>query len=57
MISPNMIMTKLRAKGRAQLRLGGLEGGKARASKLFAKRRREIAQNAARSRWEGALTH
>lgn len=33
-------------------RLGGLKGGKARAAKLTAKRRRKIAQNAARSRWE-----
>lgn len=32
-------------------RLGGLKGGKARAEKLTAKRRREIALLAARSRW------
>lgn len=32
-------------------RLGGLKGGRARAEKLSAKRRREIAQNAAKSRW------
>lgn len=30
----------------------GKEGGKARARKLTAKRRREIAQRAARARWE-----
>jgi hypothetical protein len=32
-------------------RLGGLKGGKARAQKLSAKRRREIAVDAAKSRW------
>ena len=32
-------------------RLGGLKGGKARAKKLSAKRRREIAQKAAKRRW------
>lgn len=32
-------------------RLGGLKGGKARAKKLSAKRRKEIAQKAAQSRW------
>jgi len=32
-------------------RLGGLKGGKARAAKLSAKRRREIAQKAAKARW------
>ena len=32
-------------------RLGGLKGGKARAKKLSAKRRREIARDAARVRW------
>ncbi len=32
-------------------RLGGLKGGKARAAKLSAKRRREIASNAAQKRW------
>jgi len=32
-------------------RLGGLKGGKARAKKLSAKRRREIAKNAAQVRW------
>jgi hypothetical protein len=32
-------------------RLGGLKGGKARAEKLSAKRRKEIARDAAKSRW------
>lgn len=33
-------------------RQGGLKGGKARASKLTAKRRKQIAKKAAKSRWE-----
>ena len=33
-------------------RLGGLKGGKARAKALSAKRRREIAKNAAKKRWQ-----
>ena len=32
-------------------RLGGLKGGKARAAKLSAKKRSEIARKAARARW------
>ena len=32
-------------------RLGGLKGGKARAEKLSAKRRKEIAEKAAKKRW------
>jgi len=32
-------------------RLGGLKGGKARAGKLSAKRRSEIARKAAKARW------
>jgi hypothetical protein len=32
-------------------RLGGLKGGKARASKLSAKKRSEIARKAAKKRW------
>jgi len=32
-------------------RLGGLKGGKARASKLTVERRKEIAQKAAMARW------
>jgi hypothetical protein len=34
--------------------LGGLKGGKARAAKLSAKQRKEIAQKAAKSRWNKA---
>lgn len=33
-------------------RLGGLKGGKARAAKLTAKRRKEIASKAAKIRWK-----
>jgi hypothetical protein len=33
-------------------RLGGLKGGKARAAKLTPERRKEIAVNAAKKRWE-----
>jgi hypothetical protein len=33
-------------------RLGGLKGGKSRASKLSKKRRSEIAQKAAQARWD-----
>lgn len=33
-------------------RLGGLKGGKARAEKLSAKKRQDIARNAALSRWK-----
>lgn len=32
-------------------RLGGLKGGKARAEKLSAKKRKEIAKKAAQTRW------
>lgn len=32
-------------------RLGGLKGGKARAAKLSAEQRKEIAQKAAKTRW------
>ncbi len=35
----------------AARRKGGMKGGKARAEKLGAKKRRAIAQKAARSRW------
>ncbi|MBI5576384.1 MAG: hypothetical protein HY896_08470 [Deltaproteobacteria bacterium] len=35
-------------------RLGGLKGGKARAEKLSAKKRKEIAQEAAKARWAKA---
>ena len=33
-------------------RLGGLKGGKARAKKLTAKKRKEIAKKAAEARWK-----
>lgn len=33
-------------------RLGGLKGGKARAEKLSAKRRKDIAKKAAAARWK-----
>ncbi len=32
-------------------KLGGMKGGKARAAKLSAQKRREIAQRAAKARW------
>ena len=35
-------------------RLGGLKGGKARAARLSAKRRTEIASRAAKSRWKSS---
>jgi hypothetical protein len=34
-------------------KLGAAKGGKARATKLSAKKRREIAKKAARTRWKG----
>jgi len=36
-------------------RLGGLKGGKARAQKLSAKKRKEIARKAAKARWKKKL--
>jgi hypothetical protein len=38
-------------------RKGGLKGGKVRAKKLSAKKRREIAKGAARARWRDAKRH
>lgn len=38
-------------------RLGGLKGGPARAATLSAKRRREIAREAARARWARVRRH
>ena len=35
-------------------RLGGLKGGKARAAKLTAEQRKEIAKKAAESRWQSS---
>jgi hypothetical protein len=49
------LLTPLKEKNPAAVslgRLGGLKGGKARAEKLSAKRRREIAQKAAIKRWK-----
>jgi hypothetical protein len=37
-------------------RLGGLKGGKARAEKLSAKQRKEIAKKAAKARWDKEAT-
>ena len=36
-------------------KLGGLKGGKARAEKLSANRRKEIAEKAAKARWKTVL--
>lgn len=47
--------TKIKQKNPAAValgRLGGLKGGKARAKKLTAKKRKEIAQKAAKARWK-----
>jgi hypothetical protein len=46
--------TKIKQKNPAAValgRLGGLKGGKARAKKLGPKKRKEIAQKAAKARW------
>lgn len=40
--------SEIQARGRA----GGLKGGKARAATLSAKRRKQIAKKAAKSRWK-----
>ena len=37
-------------------KLGGLKGGPARAAKLSAKKRKEIAKKAAKARWDNRLT-
>lgn len=42
---------QLKAAAAALGRLGGLKGGKARAAKLSAKKRSEIAKKAAAARW------
>jgi hypothetical protein len=44
---PEEVLSFFKAEGRK----GGLEGGKIRADKLSPKRRKEIAQKAARARW------
>jgi hypothetical protein len=46
-----MARTKKNAAAVALGRLGGLKGGKARARKLSAERRREIAVQAVKTRW------
>jgi len=49
------LKTPQREKNRAAValgRLGGLKGGRARAEKLSAKRRHEIAKKAAVTRWK-----
>jgi hypothetical protein len=46
-----MAKTKKNAAAVALGRLGGLKGGKARARKLSAERRREIAVQAVKARW------
>lgn len=51
----NLIGMAKRKKNAAAValgRLGGLKGGKARAKKLSAKRRKEIAVQAVKARWE-----
>jgi len=45
------ITAEMRAAAAALGRIGGKIGGPARAAKLSARRRSEIARNAARSRW------
>ena len=52
--APGMADSKQKAKNPAAValgRLGGLKGGKARAAKLSAERRREIAVQAVKARW------
>jgi hypothetical protein len=41
-----------KADGKEYARSGGLKGGKARAAKLSAEKRKEIAKKAALSRWQ-----
>ena len=45
-------MTEAQKAARVLGRLGGLKGGRARAEKLSAERRREIAQKAIKTRWD-----
>ena len=54
-LSTSEIQEPIREKNPAAValgRLGGLKGGKARAESLSAKKRKEIAQKAAKARWE-----
>jgi hypothetical protein len=48
---PEPTVDEVRAAARALGRRGGLKGGKARAAKLTAQERSEIAKKAARTRW------
>ena len=50
--NPNIEKDEIKAAASALGRLGGLKGGKARAEKLSAKKRSEIAKNAAKARWK-----
>lgn len=47
----------INAAAKALGRLGGLKGGKARAEKLSAERRKEIAKKAAAKRWAKPSSH
>jgi len=49
--TPDLSKDELKSAAAQLGRLGGLKGGKARAEKLSAKRRSEIAKAAAKARW------
>jgi len=49
---PEPTVDEVRAAAQALGRRGGLKGGKARAAKLTAQERSEIAKRAARTRWD-----
>ena len=51
-LSRHLVSDPLNPHAAAVGRLGGLKGGPARAAALTARRRREIAQAAARARWK-----
>jgi hypothetical protein len=51
-LSRRLVSEPLNPHAAALGRLGGLKGGPARAAALTARRRREIAQAAARARWK-----
>ena len=51
-VSRRVVSEPLNPHAAALGRLGGLKGGPARAAALSARRRREIAQAAARARWK-----
>jgi len=55
-LARSLLMTRRRKNPHAMAlgRLGGLKGGRARAEKLSARRRREIARQAAIARWNNA---